>query len=90
MSSLDNELKAASERLMQKQTVQSDVGMAEGITGAALQGLTLGFSDEIGAGVSAGIQSLFSDKSFGDIFDTRVAASRNKLETFKKHSQKLH
>ena len=88
MSSLDNELKAASERLMQKQTVQSDVGMAEGITGAALQGLTLGFSDEIGAGVSAGIQSLFSDKSFGDIFDTRVAASRNKLETFKKAQPK--
>jgi hypothetical protein len=88
MSSLDNELKASAEKLMQKQPAQSDVGMAEGRLGAALQGLTLGFSDEIGAGVSAGIQSLFSDKSFGDIFDTRVAASRNKLETFKKAQPK--
>tara|TARA_R110002153_G_scaffold3456_1_gene16735 strand:+ start:127 stop:2286 length:2160 start_codon:yes stop_codon:yes gene_type:complete len=88
MSSLDNDLKAASEKLMKKQLAVSDVGMASGVTSAGLQGLTLGFSDEIGAGIGAGVESLFSDKSFGDIFDTRVAESRNRLESFKKAKPK--
>ncbi len=71
MSGLDKKLKEASEKLLKKQLPTTDVGMASGIARSGLQGLTFGFSDEIGAGVGATFDSVFSDQSFNDAFDKR-------------------
>jgi len=66
----------------------TDVGMASGIARSGLQGLTFGFSDEIGAGVGATFDSVFSDQSFNDAFDKRVEDSRSKLKSFQKANPK--
>jgi len=86
-------IKAKQLKLKQKSLVgntipQTDVGMASGITRNALQGLTFGFSDEIGAGVGAGIDTLFTDKTFNESFDRRVEDSRSKLKSFSKANPK--
>lgn len=74
--------------LKQKELPSSDVGMASGIARNALQGLTFGFSDEIGAGIGAGIDTLFTDKTFNESFDRRVEDSRSKLKSFSKANPK--
>lgn len=66
----------------------TDVGMASGITRNVLQGLTFGTSDEIGAGIGAAFDSVFSDQSFNDAFDKRVTDSRNKLKSFQQANPK--
>tara|TARA_R110002020_G_scaffold288931_2_gene504414 strand:+ start:1052 stop:3268 length:2217 start_codon:yes stop_codon:yes gene_type:complete len=63
-------------------TPTTDVGMGSGIVRSGLQGLTLGFSDEIGAGVGAAFDSVFTDQSFNEAFDKRVTDSRSKLKSF--------
>tara|TARA_R100000808_G_C2155259_1_gene167277 strand:- start:10485 stop:12701 length:2217 start_codon:yes stop_codon:yes gene_type:complete len=66
----------------------TDVGMGSGIVRSGLQGLTLGFSDEIGAGVGAAFDSVFTDQSFNEAFDKRVTDSRSKLKSFSKANPK--
>jgi len=58
------------------------VGTFTGVTDSALQGLSLGFSDEIGAGIGAAFDSLFTDKKFSDAFDERVTNERNRYKAF--------
>lgn len=66
----------------------TDVGMVSGIARNSLQGLTLGTSDEIGAGIGAAFDSVFTDQSFNDAFDKRVTDSRSKLKSFSKANPK--
>lgn len=47
-----------------------------------LEGLTFGFSDEIGLGISAGIQAITSDESIGDIYDRERAEYKARLKAF--------
>ena len=67
---------------------QSNVGLAEGIFDAGMQGLTLGFSDEISAGAGAAFDSVFTDKSFTDSFDERVKQNRADLASFAESNPK--
>ena len=57
----------------------SDISLIGGTGSSALQGLTFGFSDEISASVGA-LGSIFTDETFAEAFDRRVADSRNDLE----------
>ena len=66
----------------------SDVSLIGGTASSALQGLTFGFSDEIGASVGA-LGSIFTDETFAEAFDRRVADKRNDLEEFSKANPKL-
>lgn len=66
----------------------SDISLIGGTGLSALQGLTFGFSDEIGASVGA-LGSIFTDETFSEAFDRRVADSRNDLEEFRKANPKL-
>lgn len=66
----------------------TDVGMGSGVVRSGLQGLTFGFSDEIGAGVGAAFDSVFTDQSFSDAFDKRVEDSRSKLKSFQQANPK--
>tara|TARA_R110001606_G_scaffold146250_1_gene286225 strand:+ start:1029 stop:3191 length:2163 start_codon:yes stop_codon:yes gene_type:complete len=66
----------------------SDVSLIGGTTSSALQGLTFGFSDEIGASVGA-LGSIFTDETFAEAFDRRVTNKRNDLEEFSKANPKL-
>ena len=45
------------------------------------QGLTFGFSDELAAGLAAGVKAPFSKRTFGDIFDEQLATERANLRT---------
>lgn len=42
------------------------------------QGLTFGFSDEIEGAVRGGLDALLSDRSFGEAYDERLAAARDR------------
>ena len=66
----------------------SDISLIGGTTSSALQGLTFGFSDEIGASVGA-LGSIFTDETFTEAFDRRVTNKRNDLEEFSKANPKL-
>ncbi len=66
----------------------SDISLIGGTTSSALQGLTFGFSDEIGASVGA-LGSIFTDETFAEAFDRRVTNKRNDLEEFSKANPKL-
>jgi len=50
---------------------------------AAGQGLSLGFADEIGSGLAAGVASLGSDESFSDIYQSMMASEKAKRDTYK-------
>ena len=75
-------------KLAKKDIPVEEVGMASGIGRMAAQGLTLGFSDEIGAGGRAAWDSLFNDKDFSESFDTRLAQNRAELNAFRKANPK--
>jgi dGTP triphosphohydrolase len=47
-----------------------------------LEGLTFGFSDEIGLGVMAGVQAITSDEDIGDIYDRERAEYKARLKEF--------
>lgn len=47
-----------------------------------LEGLTFGFSDEIGLGVSAGIQAITSDEDIGEIYERERAEYKARLKAF--------
>lgn len=88
MSEIDKKIEEELNKLSNSTTPTTDVGMASGIARSGLQGLTFGFSDEIGAGVGAAFDSVFSDQSFNDAFDKRVEDSRSKLKSFSKSNPK--
>jgi len=88
MSEIDKKIEEELNKLSNSTTPTTDVGMASGIARSGLQGLTFGFSDEIGAGVGAAFDSVFSDQSFNDAFDKRVEDSRSKLKSFSKANPK--
>jgi len=76
-------------KIAKKDIPVEEVGMASGIGRMAAQGVTLGFSDEIGAGVMAGLDSLFNDKDFSKSFDTRLAQNRAELDSFRQANPKI-
>ena len=88
MSEIDKEIQKELEKLSNTTMPTTDVGMSSGIVRSGLQGLTLGFSDEIGAGVGAAFDSVFTDQSFNEAFDKRVTDSRSKLKSFSKANPK--
>ncbi len=88
MSEIDKKIQEELDKLSNTSTANTDVGMTSGITRNILQGLTFGTSDEIGAGIGAAFDSVFSDQSFNDAFDKRVTDSRNKLKSFSKANPK--
>ena len=88
MSEIDKKIEEELNKLSNSTAPTTDVGMASGIARSGLQGLTFGFSDEIGAGVGAAFDSVFSDQSFNDAFDKRVEDSRSKLKSFSKANPK--
>jgi len=88
MSEIDKKIQKELDRLSNPTTPTTDVGMASGIAGQALQGLTFGLSDEIGAGVGAAFDSVFTDQSFNNSFDKRVSDSRDKLKSFSEANPK--
>ena len=88
MSEIDKEIQKELEKLSNTTTPTTDVGMGSGIVRSGLQGLTLGFSDEIGAGFGAAFDSVFTDQSFNEAFDKRVTDSRSKLKSFSKANPK--
>ena len=88
MSEIDKEIQKELEKLSNTTMPTTDVGMSSGIVRSGLQGLTLGFSDEIGAGVGAAFDSVFTDQSFNEAFDERVTDSRSKLKSFSKANPK--
>jgi hypothetical protein len=49
-----------------------------GLTSSALQGLTFGLSDEVGAAIGS-IGSLFTDETFSQSFDRRLKESKAAL-----------
>lgn len=88
MSEIDKKIEEELNKLSKPNTPSTDVGMGSGIVRSGLQGLTFGFSDEIGAGVGAAFDSVFTDQSFNDAFDKRVEDSRSKLKSFSKANPK--
>lgn len=79
------EVQKLQEQLKQQsqEKVDSDVGFIAGTAGAAAQGLTFGFSDEIAAGIS-GLGSFFTDETFQQAFDRTLEQERENLEEFRK------
>ncbi len=79
------EVQKLQEQLKQQsqEQVDSDVGFIAGTAGAAAQGLTFGFSDEIAAGIS-GLGSFFTDETFQQAFDRTLKQERENLEEFRK------
>tara|TARA_R110001592_G_scaffold363154_1_gene680725 strand:+ start:971 stop:3115 length:2145 start_codon:yes stop_codon:yes gene_type:complete len=75
-------------KIAKKDIPVEEVGMASGIGRMAAQGVTLGFSDEIGAGAVAAWDSLFNDKDFSESFDTRLAQNRAELDSFRQANPK--
>jgi hypothetical protein len=57
---------------------QPDVGQLEAGARGFAQGVTFGFSDEAIAGLSAGIQSLFKDRDFKELYNIEVQKERAK------------
>jgi len=88
MSEIDKKIEEELNKLSNLNTPSTDVGMGSGIVRSGLQGLTFGFSDEIGAGVGAAFDSVFTDQSFNDAFDKRVEDSRSKLKSFQQANPK--
>jgi len=88
MSEIDKKIQKELDRLSNPTTPTTDVGMASGIAGQALQGFTFGLSDEIGAGVGAAFDSVFTDQSFNNSFDKRVSDSKDKLKSFSEANPK--
>ena len=74
-------------KIAKKDIPVEEVGMASGIGRMAAQGVTLGFSDEIGAGAVAAWDS-FNDKDFSESFDTRLAQNRAELDSFRQANPK--
>ena len=58
-----------------------------GLTSSALQGLTFGLSDEVGAAIGS-IGSLFTDETFSQSFDRRLKESKAELQAFQKANPK--
>ena len=77
-------------KIAKKEVTVEEVGMASGIGRMTAQGLTLGFSDEIGAGVGAAWDSLFNDIDFNESFDARLAENRAELDSFRQANPKPH
>lgn len=75
-------------KIAKKEVTVEEVGMASGIGRMTAQGLTLGFSDEIGAGVGAAWDSLFNDIDFNESFDARLAENRAELDSFRQANPK--
>tara|TARA_Y100001937_G_scaffold40090_2_gene56935 strand:+ start:1819 stop:3957 length:2139 start_codon:yes stop_codon:yes gene_type:complete len=82
MSEIDKKIEQELDKISQNNVIPQNVGTFTGVTDSALQGLSLGFSDEIGAGIGAAFDSVFSDKKFSDAFDERVANERNRYKAF--------
>ncbi len=85
-----SDLKDKQKKLLAKKTQEienksvpmSNLEYAQGLVDQGVQGLSLGFSDEIGAGIGAAFDSVFSDKKFSDAFDERVTNERNRYKAF--------
>lgn len=55
---------------------------AKGLARTVGQGISLGFGDEITAGVRAGVGAITGDGSFGDLYDSALADERKSIDTF--------
>lgn len=64
-------------------------GAAEGVTRAALHGLTFGAGDEIVAGGTAALDAALRGEDFGRAYDARLGRERQQLEQFRDDSPVL-
>lgn len=72
------------------QEEEEEIGAASGMLRSAAQGLTVGASDEIIAGVGAAYESLFNDdRPYSEIYDEILEEERGRLAQFEEESPVL-
>lgn len=72
------------------QEEEEEIGAASGMLRSAAQGLTVGASDEIIAGVGAAYESLFNDdRPYNEIYDEILEEERGRLTQFEEESPVL-
>lgn len=60
------------------------VGVVAGINEMLGQGLTMGYGDEIAAGINAAVNAPFSEETFGQIYNREVGANRERARLFRR------
>lgn len=64
-------------------TPQPRPGLVRGVSDAAGQGLTLGWGDEIAAGLNAALHAPFSKESLREIYDRELGEERGSIQAFR-------
>ena len=75
------------ELVVTEEEAEPTIPYLSGLKSQALQGLTFGLSDEVGAAIGS-LGSLFTDETFSESFDRRLKESKEDLQAFQKANPK--